>query len=327
MSAFVPTSFPEPVVSPDTATLFRRVSYISPSEYQQTPTAVSVNNLAPNGSKPEQLAALAAVISRASDWLDTICFHKADGTLAASPTTESGWIKPRENGSLALICNYKPILEVDALALGPGPQNLANIGATASKNLTIEAPIIWLQGGCNYNFPSNSIFPGTVGPNGRVYAVWIYVNGYPHTSLAAEAKEGEEILHVNPSEPGGAKVYGVYEGTQLTIHDGPNTEEIIVSKAEGLTLKLTAPLLYDHTVPVAPDTVRVSAVPWVIEQACVSLTSALIKTRGSRALVMPSSPSSSSAPKQESGQAGAEKDVDLAYEHLQPFIVPYIRST
>jgi hypothetical protein len=330
MNAFVPESFAEPIVSPDTATLFRRTPYISPSEYRQTPTAVGTQTLVPGGSPQAQEAALAAVISRASDWLDLICFHKADGTLAASPTTESGWIKPREEGSLALICNYKPILEVDALAVGPSPQNLANIGATASKNITIQDPIIWLQS-CGFGpiFPGSSGYSiGAVGPNGKVYVVWIYVNGYPHTSLAEEAKAGEDVLHVEPSNPGESKVYGVYENTQLTIHDGANTEVIVVSAIEGLTLKLTAPLAYDHTLPEAPNTTRVSAVPWAVEQACISLTSFLIKNRGSRAMVLPSSPGGGgSPPKQEDGQAGGMRDFDTAYEILRPFITPFVRSS
>src|SRR5665213_1722992 len=119
--AFVPEPFVQPAVSPDTATLFRRAPYISPSEYKQTPTA------------------------RASDWVDTICFHRADGTLAASPATESGWIRVKGDGSIKLICNYKPILEVDALAIGSGPNSMSNIGQQAAEELTIAGQIIQLE--------------------------------------------------------------------------------------------------------------------------------------------------------------------------------------
>jgi len=329
--AFVPEQFAQPLVSPDTASLFRRTPYISPSEYAQAPTAVAVNNLVPGGSKIEQAAALAAVISRASDEVDTICFHRADGTLAATPATESGWIRPKDNGSIYFICNYKPILEVDGMAIGLNATEMQNISQSTAETLTINGQIILLP--CyNFNgfgqggFPSISITRPTVG--GKVYAVWRYVNGFPHTSLATEAAEGESEITVDPSEPGGSKVYGVYEGTQLTIHDGAATEVVVVSKVEGLTLKLLGPLQYEHKVPTPPDTVRVSAVPWVVEQATVSLTSWLIKKRGTRAMMIPSSPArSANPPKQEEGQAGASTDYRDAVQMLKPFIVPYLRST
>src|ERR1035441_4088889 len=241
MPAFVPTPFSEPVVSPDTATLFRQTPYISPFEYKQTPTSVAVGNLVPGGNAGEQAAALLAVIARASDWVDTICFHRADGTLAASPTTESGWITAKDDGSLKLICNYKPILQVNALALGPGPGSLQNIGDQAAQSLTITGQIIDA-----YSCVSRGVFPRATNVNGKFYAVWSYTNGYPHTYLAKEAKAKDKAIEVGPSIPGGTEVSGVYPGTQLTIHDGANTEVIVVSSIEGLKLNLAHELAYNH---------------------------------------------------------------------------------
>lgn len=326
MPAFVPEKFSEPVVSPDTATLFRRTPYISPEEYRQTPTAVAVGNLVPGGDTKEQEAALAAIISRASDWVDTICFHRADGTLAASPVTESGWITVKDNGLIMLICNYKPVLQVNGLALGV-PGNLQNIGDTASQGLTVQGQIIQASTSISSRGPS-TFFPGTPTVNGKIYAVWNYTNGFPHTFLAGKAKKGETKLEVGPSTPGGTEVDGVYPGTQLTIHDGGSTEVIVVESVAGLVLDLASPLQYDHELPTAPNTVRVSAVPWIVEQACISLVSNLIKTRGTRAMVIPQSPSKGGAPpKQAEGQAGAKADLENAEKMLEPFVVPYLRST
>ena len=327
MPAFVPEQFEVPAISPDTASLFRRTPYISPAEYMQTPTAVAVKNLVPGGTQDEQMAALAAVISRASDRVDTICFHRADGTLAAGPSTESGWIRPKDNGSLQLICNYKPILEVDGMAIGSGPGELENIGQTAAETITIAGQIVQLPGLDLGGRPSNFL-GGRPTNNGRVYVVWRYVNGFPHTSLAENAKEGEEVLTVGPTTPDGEDVYGVYPGTQLTIHDGAYTEVVVVTSVEGLKLNLAAPLQFDHEVPAVPDTTRVSAVPWIVEQATISLTSNLIKMRGTRAMVIPSSSGKSAAPpKQADGQAGAKTDYDEAVAMLKPFTVPFLRST
>jgi len=324
--AFIPEPFASPAISPDTATLFRRTPYISPSEYKQTPTAVGVGNLVPGGNAAEQLAALAAVISRASDWVDTFCFHNADGTLAASPSSESGWVRVKSDGSLKLICNYKPVLEVDALALGSGPNSMTNIGQEAAEELTITGQIIQLAQ-ANPVRGVTTVFPGARTVYGKVYAVWVYVNGFPHTSIAKEAKVGAKAIEVAPSVPGGSVVYGVYPGTQLTIHDGELTESVVVSSVSGLTLNTNA-LLYTHKPPAAPDTTRVSAVPWVVEQATISYVSSLIKMRGSRAMVIPQSPAkSASAPKQAEGQAGGMQDRQEAERMLKPFVVPYLRST
>lgn len=327
MPAFIPEPFTTPAISPDTATLFRRAPYISPSEYKQTPTAVAVSGLVPGGNAAENEAALAAVIARASDWVDTICFHRADGTLAASPSTESGWIRAKNDGSLKLICNYKPILEVDALAIGSGPNSMSNIGQEAAEELTIAGQIIQLPQASPVR-GITTFFPGVRTVGGKVYVVWTYVNGFPHTYLTKKAEEEATAIDVAPSVPGGSVVYGVYPGTQLTIHDGAATEVVVVSSVEGLTLNLQNETLYEHEPPKAPNTTRVSAVPWVVEQACISLVSALIKMRGSRSLVLPQTAASATAPgKQAAMQSGGQKDIELATDLLKPFDVPYLRST
>ena len=324
--AFVPEPFAEPLVSPQTSTLFRRTPYISPSEFKAAPTAVATGGLVPGGTPEAQLAALAAVIMRASDMVDTLVYHKADGTFAASPSTEQGWITPRGNGALALICNYRPILQVNALALGPSLQNMQSIGNEAAQALTIEDPIIWLQGGGVSAFGQQGFFPAAPTVGGKIYAVWSYVNGFPHSFLAEDASEGASALVVGPSVPGGSVMYGVYPGTQLTVHDGANTEVVVVESVAGLTLNLLAPTLYAHEVPANPDSIRVSSVPWVVEQATISLTSYLVKTRGSRAMVMPQV-AGGQAKGQAESQSGGTADYNAAVKMLKPFVVPVMRST
>jgi hypothetical protein len=329
--AFAPEPFSVPVVSPETASFSRRIPYLSPAEYKATPTAIAANGLIPGGSAAENLAALVNVIARASDLVDTICFHRPDGTLAACPTTESGWIRPKDDGSLLLQCNFKPVIEVTGLALGISYASMSNIGQTAAEALTIQGRVIQLPGSISTPRPALG-FPGPATVRGKVLAVWTYVNGFPHTALAkaVEAEEKEPLpsfIEVEPSEPGGTDVYGIYPGTQLTIHDGADTEVVVVSSVEGLKLNLLTPPKYEHKLPEAPNSTRVSAIPWDAEQACILLVSYLIKTRGSRALVIPSSPSKAKQPpKQADGQAGASDDYDRAVQMLQHYSVPYLRS-
>lgn len=321
---FKPAALGTPIVNPTTASLFRREPYISPSEYKQVPTAVGTGNLVPGGNPAEQLAALAAVISRASGWLDLICFHAAEGTLAASPVTEAAWVKIN-NGVLKLVCNFRPILSLDALAFGPSSANMQNIGQQAAEQVTFGDNVIYVpfEGSMSRQTFSSS-FPAVPAVDGRWWTVWEYVNGYPHTALAAKAAKGASSIMVKPSEPGGSEVFGMYENTQLTIHDAGNTEVVVVQSVEGLNLNLAAPLQYAHEPPAEPDSILVSAIPWAVEQACVSLVSCLIKTRGSRALILPSNPSKASKPvKQAMSQAGGLDDFQLAFSILKPFISVY----
>jgi len=324
MSAFAPTPFSEPIVAPDTASLFRRVPYVSPGEYLHAPTAVATGNLVPGGSDSDNEAELANVISRASGWLDEICFHLAPGTLAASPGTESAWMRPKPNGELVLICNYKPILQVDGLALGSGPQTIQSMTSSEAQGLTIDGTTIRVP---SCELPASESFGGTpTASNGKVYVVWSYVSGFPHSYLTEQAEEGAETITLAPAEPGGSALYGIYPGTQLTIHDGGSTEVIVVEAVQGLTLKLKGALAYQHLVPDAPNTVRVTAIPWAIEQACISLTSCLIKRRGARAMVMPTTPGAKPTGKQEESQPGGQMDYKQAMELLAPYRVPVLRS-
>jgi hypothetical protein len=84
-------------------------------------------------------------------------------------------------------------------------------------------------------------------------------------ALAQTVSKGATSLTVTPSVPTNASPYGVYgspNNTQLEIRDGTNTEVVVIESVNGLTLNLAAPTVYAHTLPAAPDSIRVSAVPW-----------------------------------------------------------------
>lgn len=332
MSPAVPTPFTQPVVAPDTTTLFRRTPYISPGEYKQAPTAVATNTLVPGGGEADQVAELASTIMRASGWLDEICFHQAPGTLAAMLSTESAWVRPKANGELLLFCNLAgpncPILQVNGVALGRNPQELQSVGSSEAQAITISGQTIRIPSG---ELPEMNTFGAiSTASNGRTFVLWNYVSGFPHTTLAAPADEGATSITVASAEPGAAAIYGVYEGTQLTIHDGATTEVVVVSSVNGLVLNLASPLQYPHSVPPLPNSVRVSAIPWAVEQACISLTSALIKKRGGRSMVMPSAPGGMTrggGAQQQEAQPGGTSDEKTAMRLLKPYVLPVLRST
>lgn len=316
---FEPTPFATTYVAPQANSAFRRFPYISLQEFQNAPTAVSTQTLIPNGTAQQNQQALADTIMRASGWIDEHCFHSSDGTLAASVSVESSPIRAK-NGAIRLICKYKPILEVQGIALGQNASSLSSL--TTNPGIQVDGKIITIPPTTLGGGIPGDYLPGLVAGWGAYwYAAWSYVNGFPHTALAADVTQGATSIQVEPTLPDGSTVCGVYPGTQLTIFDGIYTETVVASAAPSTTtIELSAGTLYAHTLPTAPDSIRVSSIPRAVEQACISLTSCLIKLRGTRAMVMPSAPGTGTPTKQALIQAGGLEDAEVAWDLLKPFV-------
>lgn len=327
MATFIPTPFTTPNVAPNAVAgdAFRRIPYISVSEYRFAPTAIDTTNMVPGTTVPaNSTASLAETILRASAWLDQFVFHRGDGTIAASVTTEWDWITVKPDGSLSLICNFKPVLQVIGVGLGPTPSQQSSLDSTTAGDIAIDGKIIELPGTWCWSGPVPS-FRGFPSYNGQAYVTWQYVNGYPHMALAANANAGATSITVTPAVPS-AFPYGVYANTPLTIRDGQNTEVVQISTTPtSNTLQLVSPLQFTHVLPGTPDSILVSSVPWQIEQATILLTSCLIKTRGSRAFVMSDSPGGKPSRKA-MGEAGALADYDMALTMLKPFQTVFLHS-
>lgn len=326
MATFVPTPFASPIIVPNAVAgdAFRRIPYVSVSEYRFAPTAVSTGALVPGSQSPIQssAASLANVIMRASSWVDEVCFHRSNGTLAASITTEWDYPKIKPDGSIALICNFKPVIEVVGIGVGPNPATVQNVTSNVAGSLFVDDKVIWLQGvGAGTPLPWFGSWPSS---SGRVYAVWQYVNGFPHASLAQSASVGATSITVTPAVPA-LVPSGVYAGTRLTIKDGQKTETVTVETTPtSNTLVLASGLKFAHTPPpdTTPDSILVSALPWQIEQATISLTSVLIKAQGARSQTLGEigKPPTRVA----ASRAGATEDYDNAMALLKPFVTVYL---
>jgi len=293
------------------------------------PTGINTSTLVPSTDASVQLQALAAVIRRASSWADQICFGadvSANGaSLAASLVVES--VNTRiKNGNLRLVCDYRPIVQVVGIAVGPYPGSVAPISPTQAQQVRISRRTITVPWMPSYlaGRPDDSIGFIPVGTAGSVYAVWSYVAGYPHTQLVANATAGTTTIQV-ASTDGQGGVWGLFPGTQLTIVDGGDTEQVTVlaspTAVSNTVAELTVtPLLNAHTVPSAPDFLPVTALPPAVHQAVISLTSVLIKTRGTRALTMPEIPGTRPS-SQMLAQAGALEDYKIAEKLLENYRV------
>ncbi len=326
---YTPTPLATPVYASSAAAIGATpVPYVSPAAYNLAPTAVDLNHLVPGGDAVAQAQSLYDTLARASAWMDSYCFgadlSETGASFAASLSVESAYARVR-NGEVPLVCDYKPVLMLVGCDIGATPQGVSSIGALAGNvrigQRTIYVP--YLVGSPSRPNNAQSIAYPSPAAVGRVYAVWSYVAGYVHTQLAASAAAGATTIEV-ASTDGAGGVWGVVPGqTRLRISDGALTERVgVTAITPGTTTALltTTPLVNPHTLPVAPDFTPVTALPRSLEQAAIFVTSVLIKTRGSRALVLPQSPGGQ--PRAQSfAQAGALEDWTAAERILRPYVV------
>ena len=269
------------------------------------------------------------MIRRASRWCDSICFGASaaskGASLAATLTVDSATIKIK-SGDLRLICDYAPIVQLVGVAIGSGVSNLSNldpglIGLARPGRKTWTIPF----GGLNMVFrngDSPAYLPG-YGSGGSVYAVWSYVNGYPHTKLLSNITPDSATCVVASTDGNGGlwgvlAASGAFPGSQLTVADGNFTEVVFVQAIEtntpvtGQTTLTTSGFTNNHTVPLAPDFIPVTAIPEDVNQAVISLVTFLVKTRGARGLVMPSVAGGRPQAQAKKGQSGVFEDYETA---------------
>ncbi len=328
IAPYTPTPFTVPVANPAVGGAGVPYPYVSVSQFQSSPTDIDTSELLPLGGDMEaQSRALADVLEQASAWADRICFGAdpaAKGaSLCASLSVESARV-PIINGTLRLVCDYKPILQVNGVDIGSDMGSLSSVGDVIAQRLqigrrTVYVPLYAAVRRSSDTAPGlspSAYFPASMGGSPRVMAVWSYVNGYPHTLLAADIVAGSSTCTVRPTD-GGTGLLGIIPGvTQLRIVDGVNSESFVVASVTGTTLTSATPFQYAHTLPASPDSVPVTALPADISRAVIFLASALIKTRGDNSLAL----AEITEPRQIQRQSGGQfEDVHQAMRLLNPF--------
>lgn len=317
VAPYTPPLLVAPIVNPAVGGFIKPVPYLSVSQYNYAPTAMDTESLEPFGTAADQTQVLADTIFRASAWADRIIFGTAPAakgaSLCASQSTGTARVKCLQ-GEYRLLCDYKPILELDALAFGPNPADLNPIDQATAAQIWFDGRVIIVPSlGTFAQVNGPGVFIGR--PGGRTYAVWTYVAGYPHLRLAAEADAGAESITVLPNGPGDT-LLGIYPGTPLSIDDVGQTEDITVASIEGTTINLTSPLVNDHSIPNGPDFTPVTALPGDVSQAVVFLTTALIKTRGDNSIVLDEI---DEPEKIQSTADAVQSDLKTAFDMLAPF--------
>ena len=165
ITPYTPTTFVNPVVNPAIGGAGQSYPYVSVSQYRFAPTGVDTSNLVVGGSAAQSTQALADTLTRASSWADRITMGAdaaAKGaSLCATLSIESGMM-PAVRGELRLVCDYKPIIQVNGVDIGPDMGSLASVGASAAGAIRIGRRTIYVP------LTGTTVRPGTFGsPSGN----------------------------------------------------------------------------------------------------------------------------------------------------------------
>lgn len=284
--------------------------YISLQEYQDAPTDVDTEGLTTGGSIAGNAIELANVIARATAWTTDICHQ----ILAATLDTQTAMVRVRRDGSVWLPCDFWPVRELDAFASGP-PGNLLALESTAAAGIYLQGRKVIVvpgQGGTLISPRGSWVNVGFAGNAGDTFCQWAYWNGWFHSTLAADCAGGDTEIVVRTPFPQAAA------GCWFEIPDGAATElvQVALNFMGGTTIPLVSELVNPHTPGPWPAYITVTELPADARQATVSLTSALIKTRGNQSYEMGSVGSAPTT--KELTESGGIEDVAVATRLLVP---------
>ncbi len=288
-----------PAVALYVPTYASRSAYLTSAEYVASPTGVNVSQLVVGGTAQQNADALTQTIARASSLADSYCYQ----VLAATVDTQVGKWRVQRDGTIKVPLAFTPVVQINGVQLGYQPNMMTTL--TDLSNVWVgrkvaEIPVLGVQ------FPNSSLnSPLQRSTTGQMYAAVTYVNGYANTLLTSAPTVGATSFTVD-------SILGILPGMPLTLHDPSQTEHVTVLSVAGNTVTIVSPLTFAHAVGI-----NVSALPESIKQAVVLLTSALIKTRGSEAIVMSSMRGQPS--KTSKIEDGGLEEIDLAVVMLEPF--------
>lgn len=263
-----------PVIAPTVPSYASYTPYITAADFLAEPTGVDTSQLIPAGSSLTEAAALARLCANASSEADRIC----QKVLAATLDVEARTYRVRRDGTIHVPLPFGPVVSINAVSLGFTPNSMTPMADLSG--IRIEGNIAIIPVPCapplSYQFSPN---PAAYAPSGWIYANVTYVNGWAHSTLPTGAAQNAQLI-----TPG--NVLGFVPGLPFTLYDGQDTE--IAQVAPGYvvgsaTVPLVSALQYAHAAGVT-----VSALPPFVRQSVIALAKWLAKTKGTKAVVMPS---------------------------------------
>lgn len=250
------------------------IPYLTLEEYKNAPTAIDLDNLVFNSQDPEvQDAELRNVIARASSWADTYC----NQVLGATLETEQQRSRVSTDGSIRFHPRFSPVVALTNFNYGY-PTNMATLGDCSVAWIEDEQIIIpnatlgtWTSQG------PLSLGSYNGGPGNQMFLKYTYVAGYTNTIMDLPTAIGDTSFTVHDGT-------GITIGQILSIYDGMNTENVTVADTYvfgSTTVPVTRPMVFAHD-----SGVSVSALPPVIKEAVILITTAFLKARGDSSMTM-----------------------------------------
>ena len=293
-----------PSIAPYVPNYAQYTPYITAEEFLAAPTGVDVSQLIPSGSTMTQAAALADLIARASSQADTICRK----VLAATVDVVAGEYRIFRDQTLRVPIPYKPLVAVTGVSIGYSVKSLAAL--TDLSGLWPGEKVVRIPVAASPAVQFSTQNPAARARPGWMFAQVTYVNGWAHTVLADDAEASAQALAPTVTA-------GFVPGLTFQIKDGTSTETATVAADYvygAPTVPLAAPLQYAHAAGVT-----VSALPPAIKDAVIDLGKWLVKSRGSKAVVLGSVKGQAVEAKSQKTDPGGDEDYDKAERTLLPF--------
>lgn len=293
-----------PVVAARVPSYATYTPYITAQDFLNEPTGVDTSQLIPAGSSLTETAALTRLCANASSEADRIC----QKVLAATLDVESGMFRVQRDGTIRVPLPFGPVISVNGVSIGFSASTMTPMtdltGIKIIRNVAyIPVPT---PPPLAYQFSPNL---AAYAPAGWVYADVSYVNGWAHSTLTASTL-------ANATQVTPLNVLGFVPNLPFTLYDGQNTEGAQVASGYVLgasPVPLATGLLYAHTASAAAP-LTVSALPPFARLAVVTLAKWLAKTKGTKALVMPSIQGRTVAAAQVKTQATGDPGADADYK-------------
>jgi hypothetical protein len=275
--------------------------YVTPEVLVSAPTGIDWTTIPNRQAGPrEQAAEQANICLRATGLIEGITNQVLRATLDTEYFSGPDWNVTVSNstGVGRVLMSRWPILQIVSGMVSPSfafPRAWQQI---AANQMDIDKPPIGLFGAAQAaDVPDGGqhilLAPGLVnwslGRRGFRYS-FIYVNGWPHTSLLAKATATSTTIQVDDCTGWAPSVYDPVsstEGATGIFYDGYRQEVAQVSAASAVsgpgTLTLNSPLVWDHD-----PGVLFTAMSRSVMNATIDMCSSIALERGASATVVQS---------------------------------------
>jgi hypothetical protein len=263
-----------PVIAPIAPSYATYTPYITAADFLAEPTGVDTSQLIPAGSSLTEAQALARLVANASSEADRIC----QKVLAATLDVESRTYRVQRDGTIHVPLPFGPVIMITSVVAGFTANTMTALADLSGIRFEGNVALIPVQ--CppplSFQFSPN---PAAYARPGRIFADVTYVNGWAHSTLSASTLANAQSI--TPKS-----VVGFVPGLPFTVYDGVNTEAAQVAPTYvvgAATVPLVSPLANAHAAGIT-----VSALPPFVRQSVIALAKWLAKTKGTKAIAMPS---------------------------------------